>query len=82
MPEKKSDIVRRLVAGGEYKKALSIAKGFRLGISREDRGKMTLAFECFAHSGFYVQIGTDPEAAIAEGIKILIALYGPKEDVA
>nr|DAJ88929.1 MAG TPA: hypothetical protein [Caudoviricetes sp.] len=33
MPEKKSDAVRRLVAAGEYQKALGIAKDFRLVVS-------------------------------------------------
>jgi hypothetical protein len=80
MPEKKSDIVRRLVAEGEYKKALNIVKGFRLGISREDLSKMILAYECFLRPGFYMQLGTDPDAAIVEGTEILIAHCGRKED--
>ena len=78
MPEKKSDIVRRLVAAGEYKKALSIVKGFRLGISREDIGQMTQAYECMIRPDFYRQINVDPDASIAEGIRILIAHYGPE----
>ena len=42
-PEKKSDAVRRLVAAGEYQRALGIAKDFRLGISKEERDAMRLA---------------------------------------
>ena len=76
MPEKKSDTVRRLVAEGDYKRALGIVKGFRLGISKEDSGKMTLAYECMTHPGFYRQIGKDPDEAITEGIRILKSMYG------
>ena len=77
---KKSDTVREFVAQGEYKKALSIVKGFRLGISREDISQMTRAYECMVRPEFYKQIGVEPDAAIAEGVKILIAHYGRTED--
>ena len=79
MPEKKSDVVRRLVSTGDYKKALSIVKGFRLGISGEDIGLMTRAHECMTNPGFYSQLGINPEAAIADGIEILKTHYGRKE---
>jgi hypothetical protein len=78
MPEKKSDVVRRLVADGDYKKALGIVKGFRLGISREDISCMTRAYECMVRPDFYRQISIDPGAAIADGIRILVAHYGQK----
>lgn len=38
--ERKSDTVRRLVAAGDFKAALRIAKDFRLGISKEDSDDM------------------------------------------
>lgn len=77
----KSDTVRRLVMDGDYKKALSIAKGFQLGIAKEDSNKMALAYECMVHKGFYEQLGTNTGAAIAEGIQVLIGLYGNDEGV-
>jgi len=76
LPERKSDIVRRLVADGEYKKALGIVKGFHLGITREESGQMTRAYECFINPGFYSQLGKDPDIEIAEGVRILKSLYG------
>jgi hypothetical protein len=76
---KKSDVVRGLVVSGEYKKALSIARGFRLGVSREDLEKMKLAYEVMVHTGFYEQLGTDTAAAVAEGIRVLKTLYGQGE---
>ncbi|MDR1020167.1 MAG: hypothetical protein LBL73_05365 [Synergistaceae bacterium] len=76
MPEKKTDMVRRLVSDGDYKKALGIVKGFRLGITREESAKMTRAYECMVRPGFYGQIVNNPSDAINEGIRILTSLYG------
>ena len=46
---RKSDIVRSLVAERQYKKALKIAKDFRLGITPEQSLKMKKAYECMVH---------------------------------
>ena len=75
----KSDKVRELVANGSYKKALFIAKEFRIGIDIEDINKLKLAYESMVHTAFYEQIGTDTEAAVREGTQILINLYGQRE---
>ena len=76
MPEKKSDAVRRLVATGEYQKALGIAKDFRLGISKEECDAMRLAYECMVWPDFYRQIGRDVEHEIKAGVVVLVELYG------
>jgi len=76
----KTNAVRSLVAAGDYRKALSIVKGFRLGLSAEALNKLTLAYECMVHPIFYEQLGTDTRGAIAEGIQVLKALYGQCED--
>ena len=75
-PERKSDTVRRLVLSGDYKAALRIAKGFRLGIPRDDIGAMTRAYECMQHPGFFAAIGIDPDSAIDKGIRVLKTRYG------
>ena len=51
-PVKKTDIVRGLVSDGDMKKALSIAKDFRLGITKAQRSAMTKAYECMVHPAF------------------------------
>lgn len=76
MPEKKSDEVRRLVAAGEYRKALGIAKDFRLGIGQEERNAMCLAYECMVWPDFYRQVGRDVEIEIKVGVAVLVKLYG------
>lgn len=74
--EKKSDIVRRLVSAGEYKKALRIAKDFRLGISKVDSNDMRRGYECMVSPRFYISIGVDVEAAAQRGVEIVRRLYG------
>ena len=74
--ERKSDKVRRLVAGRDYKSALRIAKDFRLGIRIEEWKQMTRAFECMNYPEFYQSIGLDPKAEIRKGIEILCRIYG------
>ena len=74
--KKKSDMVRELVAAGDYKKALSIAKGFKIGFTKEEQSTMTRAHECMVHPGFYSQLGIDEANAIEAGIEIIKRAYG------
>ena len=74
--EKKSDVVRRLVAEGNFKKALSIAKGFKLGFTKEEQSLMTRAHECMVHPGFYSQLGYDEDKLIQDGISFITKVYG------
>ena len=74
--EKKSDTVRRLTRSGEYKKALRIAKGFRLGITREQSDKMGIAYECMVHPQFYEQLGINANEKVNDGVEVLVGLYG------
>ena len=73
---KKTDIVREAVQNGNFKKALRIAKGFKINITTEERNKMSIAYECIVHPEFYRQIGTDIPKAIAEGKEVVSRLYG------
>lgn len=73
---KKTDMVREAVREGDFKKALRIAKGFRINITVSDRDKMSRAYECIVHPEFYRQIGTDIPKTIAEGKEVVSRLYG------
>ena len=79
---RKSDMVRQFVSNGEMKKALRIAKGFRLGITSEQSQKMTLAYECMVHDRFYRSLGYDIPEKIREGIEILVKIYGGSDESA
>lgn len=75
-PERKSDVVRRLVSEGEFKSALRIAKDFRLGISRKDSEDMKRGYECMVHPRFYESIGIDPRQTALKGVETVQRLYG------
>lgn len=68
---KKSDIVREAVREQDWKKALQIAKDFHIGVTQEQRCKMTRAYECIVHPDFYRQIGVDIPEAIEQGKAIV-----------
>jgi len=74
--ESKSDTVRRLVASGQYKAALRIAKDFRLGITKEQAGNLKRGYECLVHPAFYQSIGVDVDHAVSTGVATLKLLYG------
>lgn len=71
---KKSDIVREAVRKQNWKKALQIAKDFRIGVTQEQRSKMVRAYECIVHPDFYMQIGVDVLDSIEQG-KIVVKEY-------
>lgn len=73
---RKSDMVRSLVAEKQYKKALRIAKDFRLGITAEQSLRMKKAYECMVHERFYLSLGENVKDRIAEGIETIISIYG------
>lgn len=75
-PGKKSDMVRSLVAAGDYKAALRIAKGFRLGITKQQSDDMTRGFEAMTSPRFYQSLGMDPTALVQKGVETLVDLYG------
>ena len=73
---KKTELVRQAVAEGDMKKALRIAKGFRINVSAEQRDAMARAYECILYPDFYRQIGTNVHEAIDKGVNIVKSLYG------
>lgn len=72
---RKSDMVRELVAAGDYKAALRIAKEFRIGLTKEETDAMKYAYECMVYPGFYKQVGRNVQESIAEGIRVLKQHY-------
>ena len=60
----------------DFKGALSIARGFRIGIREADRVQMARAYECMVHPAFYRSIGKNVSEEIERGIAVVIKLYG------
>lgn len=73
---RKSDMVREAVIAEDWKKALRIAKDFRINITKQQRDTMARAYECMVHPEFYRQIGTDIPGAIVRGKEVVACLYG------
>jgi hypothetical protein len=67
----KAQDVRYLITQGDYKKALSGAKDFHIGVTREQRSTMARAYECIVHPEFYRQIGKNLDECIQAGITVL-----------
>ena len=77
--QKKSDIVRELVASRQFDKALSLAKTFRMWPSKEDGRAVQLAHEVKTNPDFYKQIGKDIKAEYQKGVDVLIRIYGVQD---
>jgi hypothetical protein len=73
---RKTDVVREAIEAEEWKKALRIAKDFRINVTQAQRDTMTRAYECMVHPEFYRQIGADIPGAIAKGKEVISCLYG------
>jgi len=72
----KAQDVRDLIQQGDFKKALSGAKDFRLGVSKEQRSVMARGYECYIRPDFYRSIGKNPEECIRAGVAVLQEVVG------
>ena len=72
---KQSDIVREAVKAGDWKKALRIAKDFRMNVTKAQRDAMASAYECMVDSEMYKQIGTVIPGAIGTRKAVVSCLY-------
>lgn len=55
---------------------LRIAKGFRLGITREQSDTIVRAYECMVHPDFYRSIGKNTQECIDGGVAVLCQIFG------
>jgi hypothetical protein len=60
----------RLMKEGKTQEALSIAKGFRLGLTKPLQVKIARAHECMIHPEFYEQLGYNPPEVVKEGVEV------------
>lgn len=74
--KKKTEIVKEAIKAGDFKKALKLAKDFRINVTKEQREAMARAHECIVHPEFYRQIGIDIAKSVESGKKTLVLLYG------
>ena len=74
--KKKTEILKEAIKAGDFKKALKLAKDFRINVTKEQREAMARAYECIVHPEFYRQIGIDIAKPVESGKKTLVLLYG------
>ncbi|MBH8599087.1 MULTISPECIES: hypothetical protein [unclassified Thermoactinomyces] len=67
---KKTELAKEAYRSGNVKKALWIAKSFRIGLSKDDRDKIVRAYECLVHPDFYLMLGKSPEEEIEKGKRV------------
>ena len=73
---RKSDVVRALVAHGEYKAALRYAKDFKIGFTALEQETLKYTYEYMLYPEWYARIGHDIAPVIDKGIKLLMERYG------
>ena len=62
--ERPTERVRAALRSGDLKSALALAKGFKLGLTREERAQLGRGWECLVRPDFYEQLGRDPQSEI------------------
>lgn len=68
--KKKTELAIEAFLQGDIKKALQIAKTFRIGLTKQDRDALVRGYECMVHPEFYKMLGKDPEREIENGIRV------------
>lgn len=71
----KKSLVESYVRSGEYKKALSICKEWKLPISEEESDTLRRGYECMIYPRLYEQIGYNPAEEIQKSVAILNQIY-------
>ena len=72
MIESKKQQVKNLVASGDIKGALAIAKGFKIEFDKEQQRTVQIAYEILTgKEKFYIQLGVDTEKVKQDAIRIM-----------
>jgi len=68
----KTQQLRELWKAGESKKALKIFKTFKIGMSKEDKRTVEIAYEVLTgKENFYISLGINTEAKCKEATQII-----------
>lgn len=54
----------------DFKEALRISSGFRIGMSKEERATLKTGYECIVHRDFYQQLQKDTEACVEAAVEL------------
>jgi len=68
----KTEIAKKHFLEGDLKSCLRYFKTFKLGISREDKRAIEIAFECLAgKTCFYQSLGIDTSSMVEKAVVII-----------
>lgn len=67
---KKTDMAVGAFESGKVKEALNIAKGFKIGLTKEEHKQIVCGYECMVHESFYRQIGKDPKQELTKAVNV------------
>ncbi len=79
-PTSKSAMMRDHFHAGRMKKALAIAKTFRIGLSKEERETIIRAYECMVWPEQYRALEIDVTEAVEKGISSLSKMCEQRTD--
>jgi hypothetical protein len=63
--------VGQLLLEGQFKKALSFAKNWKMKLTKEQQSQIRRGYECYGNPDFYRQLGFDPEAEKLKAVRVL-----------
>lgn len=66
----KAQQARELFNTGDHKGALRLAKGFKLGLTKDEQKTLGTGYECMVNPSFYQQLGKDPAQCIEQAKQV------------
>jgi len=74
--DSKSAKVAELLRRGQVAEALCAAKGFRLGMTRQERAALVRGAEAITYPGFYADLGWNPDDCVRRAVLVLAQVVG------
>ena len=74
----KTQQAKELFESGDLKGALKLVKGFRMGLTSNQRSALSVGYECLVHPNFYQQLGKCLETEINKAKAVLAEFFQEK----
>lgn len=71
----KTELAVQAFHAGDTAKALKLASGFKLGITKQQSTVLKRGYECLHYPDTYRQLGKDPAACVAEATALFNQLF-------
>lgn len=74
-PQPQTQKAVQVYQSGDVKGALRLVKGFKIGLSKGERGTLALGYECIVHPDFYQSLGKNLPQCIEEAKNLFIQKF-------